>query len=213
MKEVFGIYIVLTDPVSGYRKAAEASVRAGARYLQLRMKERPYSEVLRTAREIRAITLGSPTLFIVNDCLEAAMESDADGIHLGQDDLGPSRARERWGEPDKIFGLSVADERQAEAALQESPDYLGVGPVFATPTKPGHAPALGPERTGRIAAQSPLTAVAIGGIDALTLPELLKAGVENFACVRPVCSAPNPEKAIRDLMQLWARLRGFRHGA
>lgn len=203
MPEAFGLYLILTDPVAGYERCTEAAVAEGVRYLQLRMKERPRIQVVDTATTMRSITTGSHTLLIVNDDVHAAMEADADGVHLGQGDLSLQEARRIWGSPGRHYGLSTHDESQEAAARALAPDYIGVGPVFATPTKKVPDPVLGVDRAARIVRASPLTTVAIGGIDAERLPGLLQAGVTNFAVVRAVNLASDPREAIRSLMRVW----------
>jgi len=163
--------------------------------------------VLETALAIRAITRGTRTRFIVNDDLAVAIESDADGLHLGQDDPPLTEARHAWNTPGKLFGLSTHSSEQARQALESSPDYIGVGPVFPTPTKANADPALGVEETGRIIQGSPLTAVAIGGINAGNLPDLLEAGIENFCVVRAVNDAIDPVSALRNLHKIWENHR------
>jgi len=202
MKEHFGLYLILTDPVAGYETCAKAAVDCGVRYLQLRMKDAPREAVLETAYSLRKITRGTPTRFIVNDDLAVAMEVDADGLHLGQNDQPLAEARKAWNTPGKIFGLSTHSAEQAKQALECSPDYIGVGPVFPTPTKANADPALGPEEVGRIMKNSPLTAVAIGGINPDNLPNLLKAGIKNFCVVRAVNDAADPVAAIRNLRKI-----------
>ena len=202
MKEHFGLYLILTDPVAGYETCAKAAVDCGVRYLQLRMKDAPREAVLETAYSLRKITRGTPTRFIVNDDLAVAMEVDADGLHLGQNDQPLAEARKAWNTPGKILGLSTHSAEQAEQALECSPDYIGVGPVFPTPTKANADPALGPEEVGRIMQNSPLTAVAIGGINPDNLPNLLKAGIKDFCVVRAVNDASDPAAAIRNLRKI-----------
>lgn len=201
MIESFGLYLVLTSPVAGYERCTEAAVDLGIRCVQLRMKDTPRSEVVRVARRLRAITLGSKTRFIVNDDVTIAAEVDADGVHLGQSDLSLPEARVRWPVAGKIFGLSTHDEGQEAAARAWKPDYIGVGPVYATPTKDPPDPVLGPERAAAIARGSPLTTVAIGGIDATNLPRLRDLGIVCFAVVRAVCAAGDPHGAIRTLIR------------
>jgi len=205
MKEHFGLYLILTDPVAGYEACAKAAVDCGVRYLQLRMKGAPRADVLETAFAIRAITRGTRTRFIVNDDLAIAIESDADGLHLGQGDQPLAEARKAWNTPGKLFGLSTHSTEQARQALDSSPDYIGVGPVFPTPTKANADPALGAEETGRIMQGSPLTTVAIGGINAGNLPSLLKAGIRNFCVVRAVNDATDPAAAICNLQKVRER--------
>jgi thiamine-phosphate pyrophosphorylase len=203
MDDAFGLYLVMTDPVVGYEACAKAAVRCGVRYLQLRMKEEPRDAVLETARRVRKVTLGSDTLFIVNDDVTIARDVDADGVHLGQRDLPIEEARRLWPVPGKRFGLSTHNEREALLASQRSPDYIGVGPVFATPTKAIPDPVLGPKRMGAIIRSVSVPAVALGGIDLGNLAEVLRNGARNFCVVRAVTRRPDPETAIRELQDIW----------
>lgn len=208
MKEIFGLYLILTDPAAGYDACALAAVDCGVRYLQLRIKNMPRENVLQIAHALRAITRGTATRFIINDDLTIAIESDADGVHLGQGDMLIEEARRTWNAPGKLIGLSTHSVEQALKALEHSPDYIGVGPVFPTPTKADSAPALGPEEVGRIVQGSPLTAVAIGGINTENLPGLLTAGIQNYCVVRAVNDSANPAAAIRTLQKIWSN-HGF----
>ena len=207
--ERFGLYRVLTDPVAGYERCAEAAVKAEVRYLQLRMKAASRTDVAAMARRLRAITAGSFTRFIVNDDADVAAEVGADGVHLGQGDEPLADARKRYPEL-AVFGLSTHSEAQAEEAQLAAPDYIGVGPVFLTPSKARPDPVLGVERAGRILKTTRLTAVAIGGIDSRNLPQVLAAGASNFAVVRAVCGQADPYGAICRLQSLyrdsWLRL-------
>ncbi len=203
MKEQFGLYLILTDPVAGYETCAQAAIDCGVRYLQLRMKDATRATLLETACALRDITHGTQTRFIINDDLAVAIESNADGLHLGQGDQPLAEARAKWSTPGKIFGLSTHSTEQAFQSLELSPDYIGVGPVFPTPTKPNADPPLGAKETGRIVQATPLPAVAIGGIDADNLPALLDAGIENFCVVRAVNEAVDPASAIRNLQKIW----------
>ena len=208
MPDAFGLYVILTDPLAGYEACAEAAVAEGVRFLQLRMKAVPREEVVRTARLLRPITRGTGTLLIVNDDVFAAAEADADGVHLGQGDMPLEEARRAWAAPGKLFGLSTHDEEQELRARALRPDYIGVGPVFPTPTKQVPDPVLGPERMGRIIRASPLTAVAIGGITEENLPQVLAHGAVNFCAVRPICRSTEPRLVIRRLMAVWRACRG-----
>jgi thiamine-phosphate pyrophosphorylase len=208
MGDAFGLYLVMTAPVAGYEACAAAAVRCGVRYLQLRMKGAPRDAVLETALRAREITLGSDTLFFVNDDVTIARDVDADGVHLGQRDLPIDEARRLWTAPGKRFGLSTHDERQALLASRLSPDYIGVGPVFATPTKADPDPVLGIERMAAIVRSAPVATVAIGGIDRGNLAEVLRRGARNFCVVRAVNGRPDPETAIRELQRIWRRESG-----
>ncbi len=207
MDDGFGLYLVMTDPVAGYETCAAAAVRRGVRYLQLRMKGAPRETVLETALRIREITRGSDTLFIVNDDVTIARDSGADGVHLGQGDLPLDEARRLWPEPGKRFGLSTHDEDQARQAAKLDPAYIGVGPVFPTPTKAVADPAIGVDRMAAIVAASTVPAVVIGGIRSGNLAEILRRGARNFCVVRAVNGRPDPENAIRELQAIWRRER------
>lgn len=203
MKKPFGLYLIATDPVVGYESLAQTAVKCNVRYLQLRMKDSPREAVAETARRYRTITRGTNTRFIVNDDLEVAMETDADGIHLGQTDLPITEARRQWNTPGKLFGLSTHSMEQAARALDLKPDYIGIGPVYPTQTKVDADPALGPEEVGRIAQNIPITSTAIGGITVTNLPKLLEYGAENFCVVSAVNTSSDPETTIRTLQKIW----------
>ncbi|MDP8237341.1 MAG: thiamine phosphate synthase, partial [Candidatus Erginobacter occultus] len=149
MKEAFGLYVILTAPVAGYERCAADAVAAGVRCLQLRVKDRSEGEILEIARQLRKITAGTATRLIINDSPEIAAASGADGVHLGQEDMPLGAARKILTRPGAIFGLSTHNAEQALAGIALGPDYIGVGPVFPTPTKAKPDPVLGLEEMGR----------------------------------------------------------------
>ncbi len=193
--EDFGLYLVITDPVAGYEKCAEDAVRAGVGIIQLRMKKTCRDEFLATARKLREITAGTKTLFIVNDDASIAAEVGADGVHVGQGDMSVAEVRRLYPQL-RIVGLSTHSIENAEAAILQKPDYIGVGPVYPTPTKEDADPALGVELACKIANSVPFPAVLIGGIDTDTLPLIIKGGAKNWSCVRAVCAQKDPYEAI-----------------
>ncbi|MCL1921222.1 MAG: thiamine phosphate synthase [Kiritimatiellaeota bacterium] len=202
--ETFGLYLVLTNPATSYETCTEAAVRAGLRYVQLRMKKAPREAILAVAQNMRTITRGTGTRLIVNDDPSIAAACEADGVHLGQDDMTLPEARRLYPSL-RIFGLSTHNPAQAQAAAAVTPDYCGVGPVFATPTKEIPDPSLGPRQAGEIIRAAPFTTVAIGGINETNLRDVRQAGAINFAVVRPVCLSPAPFDAIRRLQDAWAQ--------
>jgi len=210
MIDRFGLYVILTRPVIGYEAAAEAAVAAGVKYLQLRIKDESEAFILNTARHIRAITLDSKTRFIMNDSVDIAMAVDADGVHLGQDDLDIREARKQWPVPGKIFGLSTHNPIQAAQAALHNPDYIGIGPVFATPTKVIPDPVVGLQQMGEIVRQAPVTSVAIGGIDEQNLPDVLAHGAINFCAVRAIMESQTPQTVIKRMMQVWVEVESNR---
>lgn len=201
--EAYGLYLILTDPVAGYESCAQAAVDAGLRFLQLRMKNAPDDEVIAMGKRLREITRGSETRLILNDRVDIARAVDADGVHLGQDDMTLAEARQVWNLPGKLFGLSTHSYAQMQSAQSQQPDYIGIGPVFQTSTKPDASAPLGTLGTGRIAQGSSVPHVAIGGIDADNLPAVLAAGVVNFCVVGAVNRAEDPAAAIQELMEIW----------
>lgn len=197
----FGFYLVMTAPHVGYAQCAEAAVQAKVPVLQLRMKHTPPAEILKVARQVREITRNTATTFIVNDDPELAVACHADGVHLGQDDLPIDVARRTYPQL-SLFGLSTHNLEQVRQAHLLKPDYIGVGPVYATPTKDIPDPTLGLGLMQEMIAEAPCPAVAIGGINAERLPAVLQAGARNFAVVREVCQSPEPYEAILRLMRM-----------
>ena len=139
----------------------------------------------------------------MNDDQDIAQEAEADGVHVGQGDMPVAEVRRRF--PDlKIVGLSTHSPAQAAAAREAKPDYIGVGPVWATPTKEIPDPTLGVETAVRMIRSVPFPAVAIDGItDETRAKELVAAGARNFAVVRAVCASTAPYDAIRRLQDLF----------
>ena len=203
----FGFYLVMTNPVVGYEECARAAVKAGVKMLQLRMKHVARDEFIAMAKKIRAITAGTDTLFVVNDDPAIAAEVGADVVHVGQGDMPVAEVRAKYPSI-KYVGLSTHNIDQARAAAAAEgparPDYIGVGPVYATPTKDIPDPTLGPDKAGEMIAAVPFPAVAIGGINAETLAPVKAAGARNFAVVRPVCASPDPYSAILSLQSAWS---------
>jgi thiamine-phosphate pyrophosphorylase len=197
----FGLYLVMTNPVVGYQACCEAAVRAGVKMVQLRMKDSPRNEIVQTAKDLVSITKGSETKLIVNDDPSIAAESGADGVHVGQDDISVIEVRQRFPEI-PIVGLSTHNLSQAIAAEALNPDYIGVGPVYPTPTKKIPDPVLGIERAMEMIKSVSMPAVAIGGLNLKTLPAVIKAGAQNWAIVRAVCESSSPYDAIRAVQEI-----------
>ena len=204
--EDFGLYLVMTNPVVGYLRCCEAAVKAGVRMVQLRMKDSPRAEVVSVARELRKVTAGTATRLIVNDDPAAAAEAEADGVHVGQTDMPVAEVRRLFPSLG-IVGKSTHSLAQAVAAQDESPDYIGVGPVWATPTKKIPDPTLGVDAAVQMTRASRCPAVAIGGVtDVDRVAELAAAGFANFAIVRAVCGSDDPYAAIVRLQKAFGRL-------
>ncbi len=185
-------------------EVVRAACAAGAEAVQLRRKGDAGLETLQLAERCRAVTAAAGVLFIVNDRLDVAMAAEADGVHLGQADLPLGVARRLWA--GHLVGRSTHSLEQALHAQAEGADYAGVGPVFATPTKPGREP-VGVQLVAEVASQLTIPWVAIGGINAQTLPEVAAAGARAVAVVRAVTSAAEPAAAVAALHRALTELR------
>jgi thiamine-phosphate pyrophosphorylase len=178
---------------------ASAAVRGGADVVQLRHKTLARGEMLDLARRIRAVTAEAGALFIVNDHVDIAMLSQADGVHLGPDDLSIASARRIAGDR-LLIGASASSPEAARSAIGDGADYLGSGPAFATPIK-AEKKVIGPQGVAGIAAAvgPAIPVFAIGGIDETNVAELIAEGLRRVCVIRAVSGAPDPEQAARRL--------------
>ena len=172
-----------------------AAARGGADVIQLRHKTLPRGELLALARRLRAGITGP--LFIVNDHVDIALLSEADGVHLGPDDLTIGAARRLAGDRLKI-GASASTLERARQAIAEGADYLGCGPAFATPIK-AEKQVLGPKGIAAIAGRVEVPVFAIGGIDESNVGQLTALGLRRVCVIRAVGDAPDPERAVRTM--------------
>lgn len=192
--------IVDTDFLSrqGIVDTARRAIRGGADMLQLRSKGSCVKDMIRKARILKRLAKRYGVPFIVNDRLDVAISVDADGLHIGQGDVGLPLARAMMG-PDKIIGLSVNSLRQAKLAKKRGADYLGIGPVFKTPVKIGKkAAGLGLLSTVK---HIGIPAFAIGGIDCGNVLSLTKRGFRRVAVIRAACQAADPFEAAKQLKE------------
>lgn len=180
---------------AAFASSLGSALRGGVDVVQLRDKDASEAELLGAAEELGAACRAHGALFIVNDRPDIARAAGADGVHVGQDDVPVSRARELAG-PDAIVGLSTHTPEQVDAAAHA--DYIGVGPVHATPTKPGRA-AVGLDLVAHAATHAKVPFFAIGGISGANLSAVLEAGAARIAVVRAITDAADPETAARAL--------------
>ena len=175
----------------------DAALRGGTDVVQLRAKAAGEEELLAASARFAAACARHGALFIINDRPELVSAAGADGVHLGQDDMPVAAARELLG-AEPIIGLSTHTPAQVERAGELGVDYIGVGPVHATPTTPGR-PAVGPALVGYAAAHARIPWFAIGGIDAGNLGAVIAAGARRIAAVRALTESGEPERAAREL--------------
>jgi len=196
--DFFGFYAILTNPLHGYEYVTELMVSFKVPFVQLRMKDESENDVALMAKKLRRITERTCTKFIINDYPHIARDCGADGVHIGQGDQPYNEVRELVG-PDMIIGISTHSPLQTKAACELYPDYIGVGPVFATPTKKTPDPVIGIDGMREMLAAATVPAVVIGGINLNNLPEVLSAGAKNFCMVRQVNQADDPKEALRKI--------------
>jgi thiamine-phosphate pyrophosphorylase len=197
------LYVITGDHGNEVETAriVEAVLEGGANVVQLRKKTMPKGEQYAIALALRRLTLLHDALFIVNDHVDIAIAADADGVHLGQDDLPPSVVRQLPGFDGRLIGRSTHSLEQARTAMDEGADYIAVGPVFPTPTKAGR-PAVGTDLVSEVAAITDRPFVAVGGIDHANAPAVVEAGAQALAVVRAVYDAVDPAEAARRLHEL-----------
>ncbi|MDF1586321.1 thiamine phosphate synthase [Marinimicrococcus flavescens] len=193
---------LVTDPAltasAGLERVVGQAVAGGVTLVQLRDPYAKGAVLLEAARRLKALLAGTSVRLIVNDRLDIALAADADGAHVGQDDLPPAEARALLGEH-RLLGLSVTHQDQIAAIDPRGIDYVGLGPVFATMSKPDAAPPLGLDGLAAAAARLDLPAVAIGGIDAGNAPAVMRAGAAGIAVISAICGAADPGAAARTL--------------
>lgn len=200
---VLALYLVTDTAACGARALADVvrlAIEGGVTCVQLREKHLATREFVARACLLKEV-LGEapkPVPLLINDRLDVALASGADGVHVGQSDLPPDVVRRFF--PDAIIGLSVESVADAKAAASmPAVDYLGVSPVFPTPTKTDTAPALGMAGLAAIRALSRLPLVAIGGIGLAQAADVLAAGADGIAVVSAICSSPDPRAAAQEL--------------
>jgi thiamine-phosphate pyrophosphorylase len=188
-----------------------AALNGGVDIVQLREKSLPQREIELAALTFRRLCDTYSALFVVNDDPGLARTCNADGVHVGQDDIPAAEARAALG-PDAIIGLSTHSEEQIAAASGEPVDYISVGPIWETPTKEGR-PAVGLDLIRHASASAPLPFFAIGGIDASNAPEVIDAGARRICVVRAIRDAEDPASAAEELRGAFAPLGEAAPGA
>ncbi len=182
-------------------EAVEEAIRGGATVIQYREKEAPTRRMVEEARLLRALCRARGVPFIVNDRIDVALAVDADGVHVGDDDMPVWLARKLLG-PRKIIGASADSVEKAILYASEGANYLGVGSVYATPTKPDAGPPIGLDGLKRILRVASVPVVAIGGINETNAREVLEAGVAGIAVISAVMGAPDVLEATRRLRKI-----------
>jgi thiamine-phosphate pyrophosphorylase len=205
------LYVILDRSVAGGRDLdpiLAAVLAGGAEMIQLREKTWPSGTLFPVAQRLRARCRAAGVPFIVNDRVDLALAVDADGVHLGQDDLPPGAARPLL-KPGMILGLSTHSVEQAEAAQAAGADYIAVGSMFPTATKPEFQ-LVGPALAREVRPVVHVPLIGIGGITPDNVGDVIAAGVDGVAVISAVCAAPDPAAAARRFIAAIVAARGGR---
>lgn len=194
---------VITDERLSPVELAGMALQGGARMIQLRRKHATGRELYEWAVRMQELCRSHDATFIVNDRVDIALAIQADGVHLGQEDLPASAARAILG-PDAIIGVSVSSADEARIAQDAGADYVGLGHIYPTFSKDKPLPPLGTSAIGEVAGAIELPVVAIGGIGHANASEVMTAGASGIAVISAVTGAEDPVAATRDLMRrIW----------
>lgn len=207
------LYAVTDRAWTGKRtlyQQVESALKGGVTCVQLREKELEEAAFLREARELSALCRRYGVPFLVNDNVDIALASGADGVHVGQEDMDPVQVRLRAGK-DMLLGVSVHTVEEAREAVRKGADYLGVGAMFPTGTK-ADAERVPRQILRDICAAVDVPVVAIGGLNRESIPRLSGSGVDGVALVSAIFSAEDIEGACRELLALSERLAEPLHG-
>ncbi|MGB6045303.1 MAG: thiamine phosphate synthase [Pirellulales bacterium] len=206
------VYVLIDAqaPADEFFRLAQSLVQAGADVLQLRDKTIDDRQLLERARVLRSLTRDSSTLFVINDRPDLALLADADGVHVGQEELSVTDVRQLVG-PDLLVGVSTHSLRQAHQAVDDRADYIGVGPTFPSTTKAFDS-FTGLDLLNQVARQIDLPAFAIGGISLDRMDDVLGAGIRRVAVAGAITGAADPADATRAFVRRLAQA-GLRSGA
>jgi thiamine-phosphate pyrophosphorylase len=201
-----GLYVILDPSVCPARSLADVlreAAGAGAKLFQYRNKSASMKEAYAEAMALRTAAADVGGTFIVNDRCDLALAVDADGVHLGQEDLPYGYARKIMG-PDKLIGLSTHNPDQVKAADQLKPDYIGYGPIFTPGSKQDHDPVVGVQGLQHVRPFTTLPIFAIGGIRLEDVEEIMKAGADGVAVISAIVKAPEVRRTVSDFIRVLA---------
>ncbi len=203
------VYLVLDPQLChslGMVQTARLAAEGGATMVQLRDKQASTAQMIETGQALKAVLTSFGIPLIINDDVEAAIAIGAEGVHVGQSDMEAAVTRKRVGQA-MILGVSVETEELARQVDPSIVDYVGIGPVFATPTKPDHKQPIGFGGLARIVAAASVPAVAIGGLKAEHAGKALSAGAKGIAVVSAICGQQDPKQAARTIAEEIKKVR------
>lgn len=206
----FSLYVITVEVPEKKRShlsVAEASAKGGATIIQLREKIRDFKEIVKIGRAIKSISDAKDIPLVINDYLEVALEVDAAGLHVGQSDIFIAEARKKMSY-NKVIGVSASNLNEALLAVEAGADYLGVGPIFPTPSKEDAAEPIGLKGLTKIRNQVNIPIVAIGGINLKNVVDVIRAGADGVAIISAVAGVEDMEKATFELLEKIKKAKG-----
>lgn len=195
-----GIYLILDRKLAknrSYKEIIEKTYKFGVSIVQLREKNIETGEFIKIAKQLAKFCKKLNVTFIVNDRVDVALASNADGVHLGQEDMTVEDARKLLGK-EKIIGLSAGTEAELQYALKQNIDYLGVGPVFGTTTKNDAGNEIGVEFVKYVQEKTKIPVIPIGGIDSTNVKQLKEIGIECVAVISSILKRTDLEQATKE---------------
>lgn len=203
-KEELKLYLVTDRGLAGERSIEDIvkeAVEGGVTMVQLREKDIATRDFIALALRLKDVLKPYGVPLIINDRVDVALASDAEGVHIGQSDMPYAIARKLLG-PSKIIGLSVENFEHIEEANSLDVDYIGVSPVFATPTKTDTAEPFGLDGLRKAVRMSVHPTVAIGGMNERTAADVMACGTDGIAVVSAIVCAPDPKESSKNLLQI-----------
>lgn len=212
---IIGRLHVLTDTTLQKRfthiELAEMAIAGGADTIQYRDKRNSTREMIKTASEMKRMCERSGVTFIVNDRIDVALASGADGVHLGQDDFPIPLARKLMGDK-RIIGGSASYEGELKLCLTQGTDYVGFGPVFPTTSKDDAGPISGMGELRNVVQMATAPIIAIGGVGPENVEKVMETGAYGIAVISAVCCQADPEEATRTLWQQMQKILEAENG-
>jgi len=197
----YSLYVITDRKLASgsLEETVRKAIAGGATIVQYREKDAAASEMIEVAGRLHRITKAVGIPLIINDRLDVALAVDAEGVHVGQDDMNATYARKIIGDS-KLLGVSVKTVKEALAAVREGADYLGVGDIFGTATKKDAGEPIGLKMLKKIADRVNIPVVGIGGITKVNAGSVMESGADGVAVISAIIGKPDPEKEARELM-------------
>ena len=200
--EDFGLYFI-TDSRLTKKTVIEdvkSAIKGGAKIIQYREKNAPAKKMLEEANEIKKLCQKNKVIFLINDRIDIALAVDADGVHIGQDDMPYNAARNLLGK-NKIIGITAHNLEESMEAEKIGADYIGLSPIFSTNTKSDAGNACGAEMISKVKKKVKIPIVAIGGINESNIKDVLKAGAKNAAIISAILTTDDVERAVKKFIE------------